>query len=306
MTELKRILEAMIFVSGKPLSIQEMLEVFMSESKPPKKSSSLQVVTPEATPEITEAFFQEVSPQNSPEIFSESVPSEVSAVPQDFILTTIPTKEELESALNDLIDEWNDRNSAMYLMRVAQGYEFRTRSNFAPWISKLNGQKPQKLSTSALEVLAIIAYRQPLTRAEIDEIRGVDSGGVLKNLLERRMIRLVGRKEEPGRPMLYGTSKDFLEIFSLRDLGELPPLRDFEEMVRRQTEEARVAQSTSVVLDDLLSSTEEILALEEGERELLDELDDGMKNLKSLEKSILNPPSTHENIEMSAETNKGE
>ena len=288
MIELKRILEAMIFVSGKPLSINEMLEVFMTEPKAQKKVTPLQIQLQDATQEIVEESSQETSQEasleSSPEVNSETTLTEPPAVSLDL---SIPTKEELEMALNDLIDEWNDRNAAMYLMRVAQGYEFRTRSSFAPWVNKLNGQKPQKLSTSALEVLAIIAYRQPLTRAEIDEIRGVDSGGVLKNLLERRMIRLVGRKEEPGRPMLYGTSKDFLEIFSLKDLGELPPLRDFEEMVRRQTEEARVAQSTSVVLDDLLSSTEEILALEEGERELLDELDDGMKQLKSVEKSVL-------------------
>ncbi|QQR80445.1 MAG: SMC-Scp complex subunit ScpB [Deltaproteobacteria bacterium] len=234
--ELKRILESLIFISGKPLSLNEMLEVFMAHPDAAK-----------------------------------------------------PDKEALEKALEDLAHEWNEKDSALTLMRVSQGYEFRTKSDFASWIHLLNKDKPQRLSTSALEVLAIIAYRQPMTRAEIDDVRGVDSGGVLKNLLERRMIRLVGRKEEPGRPMLYGTSKDFLDIFGLKDLNELPPLRDFEEMVRRQTEEARVFQSTAVVLDDLLASTEEILAMEEGEKELLAELDDGMKNLKSVEKAILQP-----------------
>ncbi len=242
--ELKRILEALIFISGKPLSMNEMMEVLLSHPEEAK-----------------------------------------------------PDREAVEKALEDLMVEWNEKDSALSLTKVAQGYEFRTKSDFASWIHLLNKDKPQRLSTSALEVLAIIAYRQPLTRAEIDDIRGVDSGGVLKNLMERRMIRLVGRKEEPGRPMLYGTSKEFLDIFSLKDLNELPPLRDFEEMVRRQAEEARVAQSTSVVLDDLLSSTEEILALEEGEKELLAELDEGMKNLKSVEKEILQPSKPAEGSE---------
>jgi segregation and condensation protein B len=90
--------------------------------------------------------------------------------------------------------------------------------------------KPQRLTRAALETLAIIAYRQPVTRPEIEEIRGVDCGAVVKALLERKLIKILGKKEEPGRPMLYGTTREFLEFFALKDLASLPTLREFHEL----------------------------------------------------------------------------
>jgi segregation and condensation protein B len=90
--------------------------------------------------------------------------------------------------------------------------------------------KPQRLTRAALETLAIVAYRQPVTRPEIEEIRGVDCGAVVKALLERRLVKILGKKEEPGRPILYGTTREFLEFFSLKDLASLPTLREFHEL----------------------------------------------------------------------------
>jgi segregation and condensation protein B len=90
--------------------------------------------------------------------------------------------------------------------------------------------RPQRLTRAALETLAIIAYRQPVTRPEIEEIRGVDCGAVVKALLERRLVKILGKKEEPGRPILYGTTREFLEFFSLKDLASLPTLREFHEL----------------------------------------------------------------------------
>ena len=90
--------------------------------------------------------------------------------------------------------------------------------------------KPQRLTRAALETLAIIAYRQPVTRPEIEDIRGVDCGAVVKALLERRLVKILGKKEEPGRPMLYGTTQEFLEFFALKDLASLPTLREFHEL----------------------------------------------------------------------------
>jgi segregation and condensation protein B len=116
------------------------------------------------------------------------------------------------------------------LHQVAGGYQFRTNPENAQWVQKLLAQKPVRLTRAQIETLAICAYRQPVTRPEIDEIRGVDSGSTLKTLLDRSLIRIVGKKEEPGRPILYGTTKEFLEFFNLRDLKDLPTLREFHEL----------------------------------------------------------------------------
>ncbi|HEY2745817.1 MAG TPA: SMC-Scp complex subunit ScpB [Polyangia bacterium] len=116
------------------------------------------------------------------------------------------------------------------LHQVAGGYQFRTNSENAAWVQKLLASKPVRLTRAQIETLAICSYRQPVTRPEIDEIRGVDSGGTLKTLLDRSLIRIVGKKEEPGRPILYGTTREFLEFFNLRDLKDLPTLREFHEL----------------------------------------------------------------------------
>ena len=116
------------------------------------------------------------------------------------------------------------------LHQVAGGYQFRTNPDNAQWVQKLLASKPVRLTRAQIETLAICAYRQPVTRPEIDEIRGVDSGGTLKTLLDRSLIRIVGKKEEAGRPMLYGTTREFLEFFNLRDLKDLPTLREFHEL----------------------------------------------------------------------------
>ena len=116
------------------------------------------------------------------------------------------------------------------LHQVAGGFQFRSAPQNATWVQKLLAQKPVRLSRALLETLAIVSYRQPITRPEIDDIRGVDSGGTLKTLMERSLVRILGKKEEPGRPMLYGTTKEFLEFFNLRDLKDLPTLREFHEL----------------------------------------------------------------------------
>ncbi len=116
------------------------------------------------------------------------------------------------------------------LHQVAGGYQFRTNPENAAWVQKLLASKPVRLTRAQIETLAICSYRQPVTRPEIDEIRGVDSGGTLKTLLDRSLIRIVGKKEEPGRPILYGTTREFLEFFNLRDLKDLPTLREFHEL----------------------------------------------------------------------------
>ena len=118
----------------------------------------------------------------------------------------------------------------MRLDEVANGFMFRTSPVFAPFVREQVAKKPVRMSRAQLETLAIVAYRQPITRPEIDDVRGVDSGAVLKSLLDRDLVRIIGKKDEPGRPMLYGTTPAFLEFFGLKALGDLPTLREFTEL----------------------------------------------------------------------------
>lgn len=141
------------------------------------------------------------------------------------------SKDEVEQALARLKEDYAQEGRGLHLAEIAGGYRIVTKPDYAPWVKRLDKVKsPPKLSRSALESLAIIAYRQPIVRAEIEQIRGVETSGVLRTLLERKLVRIVGRKEEPGRPIMYGTTKFFLEHFGLRDLSQLPPLREFKEL----------------------------------------------------------------------------
>ena len=134
----------------------------------------------------------------------------------------------VRTLLTELVADYRLRG--FRLEEIGGGYAFRTSPAFAPFVREQVAKRPVKMSRAQLETLAIVAYRQPVTRPEIDDIRGVDSGGALKSLLERELIRILGKKEEPGRPMLYGTTATFLSFFGLKALGELPTLREFTEL----------------------------------------------------------------------------
>ena len=151
------------------------------------------------------------------------------------VLDSVP-KEEIRNAIGALGAEYSQGGRGLTIEEVAGGYQLRTRKEFAPHIRKLLAGKPPRLSRSLLETVAIIAYRQPVTRPEIEEVRGVDCGGVLETLLERRLIRIAGRKEAPGRPMIYATTPEFLEVFGLKDLDSLPDLTEFQEIERARIE----------------------------------------------------------------------
>lgn len=141
----------------------------------------------------------------------------------------------LEQALAALGEKYAEIGSGIVLTESAGGWILRTSERQKSFVRKLLGVKPQRLTRAALETLALVAYRQPVTRPEIEEVRGVDCGAVMKALLERRMVKILGKKEEPGRPLLYGTTRDFLEFFGLKSLTALPTLREFREL----TEESR-------------------------------------------------------------------
>lgn len=137
-------------------------------------------------------------------------------------------RDEIKSALAEIVTNHQGRGGGFELVEVAGGWQFRTRPAFHGYITRHIKTRSAKFSQSALETLAIIAYRQPITRAEVEHLRGVDCGGVLKSLLEKHLVRILGKKDIPGRPLIYGTSKEFLEIFGLKDLKSLPTLREIQ------------------------------------------------------------------------------
>lgn len=229
--DLKTIVEALIFASGRPLGVAEIMEILEAVPEGPK-----------------------------------------------------PNRQEVETVLQTIQKEWEERGGGVRLQSIAEGYEFRTLPEYAPWIRLLNRPKPHRLSLPAVETLALVAYRQPITRTEIEAVRGVDTAAVLKGLLERRLIRVVGRREEPGRPLLYATTHGFLEIFSLKDLSDLPPLKELEEIIRSQASEEKEGDLS---LTDLAASPEELSLLEEEDRAALEELDQKIQNLRNVEKEVL-------------------
>ncbi|HXK29677.1 MAG TPA: SMC-Scp complex subunit ScpB [Candidatus Binatia bacterium] len=139
-------------------------------------------------------------------------------------------RDEIGSVLEELQAELENERRGVRLVEVAGGYQLRTPKVNADWVKKLFGGRPPRMSRATLETLAIIAYRQPVTRAEIEAIRGVDVDGVVSTLLERNLIRAVARKDVPGRPFLYGTTPEFLQLFNLKDLSHLPTLKEMEEI----------------------------------------------------------------------------
>lgn len=136
---------------------------------------------------------------------------------------------ELKRLMDELMADYRERNGGILIAEIADGYQMITNTAYALFLKKFKAKSASaKLSASALETLAIIAYRQPIIKAEIEQLRSVNSDGVVKTLLDRKLVKILGRKEAPGRPLLYGTTKEFLQYFGLKDLTELPTLRDIE------------------------------------------------------------------------------
>lgn len=141
------------------------------------------------------------------------------------------SQDEVQSAMEHLAEEFNARNSGLHLRELAGGWQFATRPEHHEYVRAFLKSRPSaKLSLASLETLAVIAYKQPITVPEILEIRGVQSPSAIKTLLDKRLIVAKGRKEAVGRPMMYGTSKEFLIQFGLKDLSELPSIEDFEDL----------------------------------------------------------------------------
>ncbi len=202
------------------------------------------------------------------------------------------TKTEIEQVLRSLGDDLEQEGRGVRLAEIAGGYRLVTKQEYSTWIKRLDKAKSTaKLSRSALESLAIIAYKQPIVRSEIEEIRGVETSGVVRTLLERKLVRIVGRKEVPGRPIMYGTTKFFLEHFGLNDLSQLPPLREFKEL--GESEQSLLPMEpmnvgTPVLVDEaVVEDTVESIVTSEGDRPFMPDADDSLVELKAMEEGKL-------------------
>jgi len=181
--------------------------------------------------------------------------------------TVHATLAEVQPILDELVGEYQHRGIRLYF--VAGGYQFRSASDSSEFVKSFVAPKPLRLTRAQLETLAIVAYRQPITRPEVDEVRGVDSGSALRMLAERGLIKILGRKDEPGRPLVYGTTARFLEFFGLSTLQDLPTLQEFSDL----TEEHKTLfeQKTGEPIDIAAAELAATEALETAERELMEQ-----------------------------------
>jgi len=140
------------------------------------------------------------------------------------------SQKDIQETISRLQGEYDSPERGLYLQEVAEGFQFRTKPRYGEWIKKLKKITPTRLSRATLETLAIIAYKQPATKGDIELLRGVEVEGIIKTLLEKNLIRILGRKEVPGRPILYGTTRRFLELFELKDLSSLPSLEEIKSL----------------------------------------------------------------------------
>jgi segregation and condensation protein B len=175
---------------------------------------------------------EELKPIIDALIFASDIPLSIQKMKQ--IIEEVSKDQFANSDIKEIIKAINNDNRqsqrGFYLQEVAGGYQYRTRPNYASWVKKLKKTKSFRFTQSTLETLVIIAYKQPIIRAEIEKVRGVDSGGIIKNLLEKSLIKILGRKNIPGRPFLFGTTKRFLEVFGLEKLSDMPTLKEFENL----------------------------------------------------------------------------
>jgi len=163
-------------------------------------------------------------------------------------VTKVLTVSQIEKIVAELKEDYQKTDRCFELLEIAGGYELSTKREFAPWILKIELQRKARQATqSALETLAILAYKQPLTRAEIESLRGVDTSGVLSTLMEKNFIKIVGKKEVPGRPFMYGTTEKFLEHFGLKELRDLPSIDEIRQMVDSSVKKEELIGTKKIV-----------------------------------------------------------
>lgn len=226
-------------------------------------------------------------------------------------------KNEIKETLAEMTQEYQaDAGKGFFLREVGGAWQFVTKPAFAEFLQKLDVEKPKSLSQASLETLSIIAYRQPVVRSDVEQIRGVDSGGVLKTLLERGWIKIVGRREEAGQPLIYGTTPAFLELFHLTSLEELPSMKEIEQIVEEEQKSKTAsldAPAETVEISDRQLS-DEVMERETAvfdanlpaDDEALADLENSLKDLRKIEKDIFPQNPQEQKAEGSAEGESAE
>ncbi len=300
---LKSIVEAILFASDKPIHAGDVLKVIQRAEVIGQEENTLSskeiVVEGELSTDLTveegAAQAQELDPAAQLAQLQQSEDEKL-------------TRSDVQRVIDELVADYQlNADHGFLLVNVAHGFQFRTRPELSPYIKAMNKVSTTRLSQSALETLAMVAYRQPITRAEIEEMRGVDSGGVLKTLMDRDLVKIVGKKEEAGKPLLYGSTETFLEVFNLRGLQDLPTLKDLRQIEDDMRREAQAARGETLEVSEefftdspsesIPSIAEQIQDLEREEAEAFAELDEQLKSLENVEKQVIdtfqqniNPP----------------
>ena len=241
-------------------------------------------VTPERAQAVLEAlFFAAEKPLDLPTL------KDTTQFPDAVIL----------AALQRMQERYAPGSGGVVLADLGGKWQLRTDAQVGAYVRRMLQVKPMRLTRAALETLAIVAYRQPITRPEMEELRGVDCGAITKALLERKLVRILGKKDEPGRPLIYGTTKEFLELFNLRDLTQLPTLREFQELSeesRKIVEEESPAAPPVAGLADLVQDpavTEKIVQATVESEAALAQLESAMETADERAKrtaQVLAPP----------------
>ena len=207
------------------------------------------------------------------------------------------TGRQLRGVIEELRDGLRESGRGLRITEISGRYQLRTPSEAAPYVKKLVTVRPPRLTRATLESLAIVAYRQPVTRPEVEEIRGVDCGAVLKHLLDKRLVKILGRKDEPGRPLLYATTPEFLEFFGLKDLKSLPTLRDFVELddehraqlglgARAEEKAAVGGEEHQLLTEDLIPNPEDGYA-PVGQDEVIGELAEALDEVRQRDRQLV-------------------
>lgn len=291
---MKSVVEALLFVSERPLSLRQLLSGVRQASRRHAEFQGNSAEQPEAaglnTPEVHTSIEDPVNIE--PEFIghdhdsTDDVLSQLMAKGRE--LDNDVSRDEVRGVLEELAGEYSSEDRGLELVQVAKGYQLRTKLDVSYYLRSEKKTAFVRLSPSAMETLAIVAYKQPVSRSSIEGIRGVDTGGVLKTLLDREFVRIVGRSEEPGRPLVYGTTSKFLEVFGLNGLKDLPSPAEFLDM--GVTAEGDEDGDADAVDEGYFSSGDFSDApegdLDDTERAILDELDQSLEQLKEVESTV--------------------
>lgn len=272
---MKAIIEAMLFVSEHPVTMRQMIHKIRQAKERDHAS--------------VECVLQNVPAESVEQHGVDDVLRQL--IDKNREMESDVSREDIKGILDELTRDYAQAGRGFELVFVGKGYQLRTKHDISHYLRDDKKTAFVRLSPSAMETLAIVAYKQPVPRGDIEGIRGVDAGGVLKTLLDRELVRIVGRSEEPGRPLVYGTTAKFLEVFGLTGLKDLPNPREFIDMEVKAGEAAAVEDGLEqedgpcfVAASDFVEGAD--VDLTESERAILDELDESLDQLKAVEKTI--------------------